>query len=160
MPKTILIPTDFTIESLNLYKHVIQTAEVDSHVIFVHCLSPSESMIDLLFVGNDTLLSRMMGRDFKEACAILRNKSGFNRMTDSIELFKGKTIAAFRNFLDGLNVEEIVAPSSYRFQRPSRRSIDPMPFIRESLRPVVEVEWPHSGSIPEKNQLAELFNIS
>lgn len=159
MQKTVLIPTDFTIESLNLFKYVVQTAEDDCHVVFVHCLSPSESMIDLLFVGNDTLIGRMAGRDFKEACAILRNRSDAHRITDTIELFKGKTISAFQNFLDGFGIDEIVAPLSYRFQRPSNRSIDPVPFIRESQRPVIEVDWPDSSSLPEKNQLAELFNI-
>lgn len=160
MKKTILIPTDFTMESLNLYKHVMQTTSVDVHVVFLHCMSPSESIIDMLFTSSDDIAESLVTRDFKEACSIIRNRYGSHKSSEVVQIFRGRTRAAFVNFLEGNKIDEIVVPRDYKFVRVHARSVDPMTFIKDVTRSVVEVSWSGSKSVPEKNQLAELFNIA
>jgi len=160
MKKTILIPTDFTMESLNLFKHVMQTTVVDVHVIFLHCITPSDSIIDLLFTSNDNIVDSLVTRDFKEACSIIKNRYGSHRSTEVVTVFKGRTRNAFMNLLDANQVDEIIIPKDYRFVKAHARSVDPMSFIKDVTKSVVEVSWQGSKAVPEKNQLAELFNIA
>jgi hypothetical protein len=160
MTKIILIPTDFTMESLNLFKYVMETTPVDVHVIFLHCMAPSDSILDLLFTNPGDLAESLITRDFKEAISIIKNRYGSHRSTQVVEVFNGRTHAAFINFLDGNRIDEIVVPKEYRFIKTHSGSIDPMSFIKDLTRSVVEVSWTGSKSLPEKNQLAELFNIA
>ena len=160
MKKTILIPTDFTMESLNLFKHVMQTTIVNVHVIFLHCIAPSDSILDLLFTSNDDIAESLVTRDFKEACSIIKNRYGSHSSTEVVTIFKGRTQSAFMNLLDANQVDEIVIPKDYHFVKAHPRSVDPMSFLKDVTRSVVEVSWHGSKSVPEKNQLAELFNIA
>jgi len=160
MKKTILIPTDFTMESLNLFKYVMQSTTVDVHVIFFHCMMPSTSIIDLLFESSEEVVASLTSADFKEAISIIKNRYGTHRSTEVVELFKGRTNAAFLNFLDGNRVDEVVVPTEYQFIKAHSRSIDPMSFIKDVPVSIIEVSWTWSKNIPEKNQLAELFNIA
>lgn len=160
MKKTILIPTDFTMESLNLYKHVMQTTNVDVHVVFLHCVTPSDSIIDMLFTSPDDIAESLVTRDFKEAISIIKNRYGTHKSTEVVQVFKGRTRAAFRNFVDGNQIDEIVIPKDYKFAKVHSRSIDPMSFIKDVTRSRVEVSWSGPKNVPEKNQLAELFNIA
>lgn len=160
MKKTILIPTDFTMESLNLYKHVMQTTLVDVHVIFLHCVTPSDSIMDLLFTSSDDIAESLVTRDFKEACSIIKNRYGSHRSTEVVTIFRGRNRNAFINLIDANQVDEIVVPKEYRFVSAHSRSVDPMLFIKDVKTSVVEVSWQGPKSVPEKNQLAELFNIA
>lgn len=160
MKKTVLIPTDFTMESLNLFKHVMQTTVVDVDVIFLHCIAPSDSIMDLLFTSNDDIAESLVTRDFKEACSIIKNRYGSHRSNEVVSIFKGRHHNSFLNFLDANKIDEIIVPKEYRFIKAHPRSVDPMGFIRDVTRSVVEVSWIGSKSLPEKNQLAELFNIA
>jgi hypothetical protein len=147
-------------ESLNLYKHVMQTTTVDVHVIFLHCMAPTDSIIDLLFTSSEEIAESLVTRDFKEAVSIIKNRYGSHRSSEVVEVFKGRTRSAFMNFLEGNKVDEIIVPKDYRFIKTHTRSVDPMAFIRDVTRSVVQVSWQGSTSLPEKNQLAELFNIA
>ncbi len=160
MKKTVLIPSDSTMESLNLFKYLMQTSTVDVHVIFLHCMTPSDSILDLLFTGSRDLAGSLVTRDFRDAISIIKNRYGSYRSTEVVEIFRGSTNVAFTNFLDGNKVDEIIIPKEYRFVKPHSNSLDPMSFIKETTRSVVEVSWTGSKTVPEKNQLAELFNIA
>jgi hypothetical protein len=160
MKKTILIPTDFTMESLNLFKYVMQTTTVDVHVIFLHCMAPSDSILDLLFTTSEDIAESLVSRDFKEAISIIKNRYGTYSSSENVQIFKGRTQGAFLNFLEGNKVDEIIVPKDYHFIKTNSRSIDPMSFIKDTTRSVIEVSWTGSKSVPEKNQLAELFNIA
>jgi hypothetical protein len=159
MKKTILIPTDFTMESLNLFKFVMQTTTVDVHVIFLHCVAPSDSIVDMLFSNPSDLAESLMTRDFKEAISIIKNRYGSHLSTEVVEVFNGRTGAAFANFLEANEIGEIIVPKEYQFVKTHSRSIDPMYFIKDVTCSIVEVSWRESKSVTEKNQLAELFNI-
>jgi hypothetical protein len=159
MKKTIMVPTDFTMESLNLFKYVMQTTAVDVHVIFLHCMAPTDSIMELLFSGSKDLPESFITRDFKEAISIIKNRYGSHRSTEVVEVFKGRTHASFMNFLDGNKIDEIIVPKEYKFIKTRSNSVDPMTFIKDITRRVVEVSWTGSKSTPGKNQLADLFNI-
>lgn len=158
MKKTILIPTDFSIESLRLLRAAVQSVENGSiHVVFLHCVYQQDSIIDLLFFSKQSLVDSLTNEDFKDACRIIRNKYSTAIHSIRTEIFSGTTHAAFQNFLEGNRIDEVLIPKNYTLQQTSKFSFDPLPYIRKCKLPTVEVSWKQVESIPEKNQLAELF---
>lgn len=160
MRRTILIPTDFTIESLSLFKAAAQSVEIGKiNVIFFHCAHLSDSIFDLLFFSSRKQRESLVNEDFEDGCKIIRHKYASRINSVRTEIFSGRTQNAFENFLDANDIDEIVIPKDYKFQLTSNRSFDPMPFILKSKLPTTEVTWERELHVPEKNQLAELFRI-
>jgi hypothetical protein len=157
--KTILIPTDFSIESLNLFKVAAQSAnERKTDIILFHCIDLGDSIIDLLFFSREDLINSLVKKEFKEACTIVKNRyhSAINEV--KLEFFNGTTHAAFNHFLDANKITEIMIPKEYKLRDCDKRSFDPIPYILKSSLPITEVSWVPSKDRPEKDQLAELFD--
>lgn len=158
MKKTILIPTDFSIESLRLLRAAIQAVGNESiNVVFLHCVYPSDSIMDLIFFSKNSLVESLTNNDFKEACKIISNKHPSAIHSIRTEIFSGTSQTAFQNFLEGNKIDEVLIPKNYTLQKTSKNSFDPLSFIRKCKLPTIEVSWQHAESLPEKNQLAELF---
>jgi hypothetical protein len=156
MNRTILIPTDFSIESLNLFKYAAQHAQEPLNIVLVHGLHLSDSIFDLLFRTRADSVSKLTNPDFEDACRILRNKYASRINSFRIEIFSGVTQSAFQNFLEGNRITEIVIPKTYTL-RVSGKSFDVLPYLRASKLAPQEVEWKPIENAPERNQLAEIF---
>jgi len=158
MKKTVLIPTDFSIESLNLVKYAAQQAVNESvNVLLVHGLRLSDSIMDLLFFSRNKTILKLQNADFDEACKVLRNKYDSQINSFRIEIFSGFTQSAFQKFLEAHRVNEILIPKSYTFKRTADKSFDLLPFIKSSQYEATEVAWKPFENVPEKNLLAEVF---
>lgn len=158
MIKTVLIPTDFSIESLNLFKYAAQEAKDENiNVIFLHGVSLNFSITDLLFYSKKALVESLSNNDFRDACEIITNKFASRIHATRIEIFTGTRQRAFEQFIEANRVSEILIPKEYTFKFSDQRSFDPTPFIKKSSLPIKEVAWTRLTSVPEKNLLAELF---
>jgi hypothetical protein len=159
MKRTILIPTDFSIESVKFLIEVVQLAETGSiNVIFLHCEHLSDSIFDLLFASKKGKINALITPAFQDACKIIRNRYSSKINSMRVEIFNGYTQAAFQKFLEGNNVDEIFIPNNYALQ-PGKNSFDPMPFILKASVQVTRLSCNRVENIPEKNQLAELFLV-
>ncbi|HCZ35880.1 MAG TPA: hypothetical protein DHV26_08130 [Cytophagales bacterium] len=156
MKRTILIPTDFSIESLNLFKYAAQQAQEPLNIVLVHGQHLSDSIFDLLFRTRKDSVSKLSNPDFEDACRILRNKYASRINSFRIEIFSGVTQSAFQNFLEGNRITEILIPKTYKLQV-SGKSFDVLPYLRASSLAPQEVEWKPIENAPERNQLAEIF---
>ena len=73
--KTVLIPTDFSIESLNTVKGALKQCEGENtNLILVYGVYLSDSITDLLFFSKPKYLSTLQSEKFTQACEILKNK--------------------------------------------------------------------------------------
>lgn len=158
MQRTILIPTDFTIESLNLVKHALHAEDAQKlDIILVHGLHLTDSIFDLLFFSRTKNVEKLVNADFEAACTILKNKFATRINSLRCQLFSGFTQSAFINFLEGNRVDQIYIPQTYILQATASNSFDLMPYIKASAVAVAEVHWEPLPHMPEKNLLAELF---
>jgi len=157
MKRTILIPTDFSIESLKSFVEAAQSVQIGSiNVVFLHCAHLPNSILDLLFYSKNEIIKSLITPTFENACKVIRSKYESKINSTRIEIFTGRTQAAFENFLEGNRIDEIFVPVNYTL-KPVKNSFDPMPFIQRTELPITQVVWKQGGNIPEKNQLAELF---
>jgi hypothetical protein len=157
--KTILIPTDFTIESLNTVKGVFKKNDNGEQVnlILLHAVFLSDSITDRLFYSKEKHLLTLQSEKFREACQVLLNTYASRVNSFRIELFSGFTKQAFANFLEANEVNELVIPGTYTLKLASPRSFDPIPYFKKCSLPITVIHWQESYCLPEKDRVAELF---
>jgi len=159
MIKKILIPTDFSIQSLNVLKSALSELNEGDKVdiLMVHGMYTSTNITSLLFFSKREILDSVAGEAFREACQIIKSKyaSKINSMRE--EIFTGYTQTAFSNFLEGNRIDEAVIPKNYQMQLENKKSFDVTPFIRRSDVKIAEVSWKNDFISPERGQIAEVF---
>jgi hypothetical protein len=158
MEKKILIPTDFTIESLSLVKSVIKRLEVDQkyHIVLLHGLHATDSITELLFRSKSQLIQKLIDPEFEEACDIIKNKFDSQVQVIEKDIFSGFRQAAFDNYIEGNKINIAYIPSNFNFNI-AKKSFDIVPFIQKSKVTINYIEWTSSTSVPVKGSLAEVF---
>ena len=159
MKKTILFPTDFTIESLHVVKSaLLQLKDQETcDIILLHGIHPGDSITELLFYSRSKMLEALHNPEFDEACTVIRNKFASRILSLRKDVFTGITQAAFNQYLDACKADEICIPASYSLRLTSRKSFDLIPFIKKSRITVHEIPGSPKSSAREKGSLAELF---
>ncbi|WP_404361271.1 hypothetical protein [Methylotuvimicrobium sp. KM1] len=140
MKRTILIPTDFSVKSLNLVNYTLANAGDDKlYFVLTHCRFLSDCPIDLLYYSKTELLQSLKNPEFKKACKALRQSYSADKVLIKTELFTGLNQAAFKTFIDGNQINEAVIPKRYNPRLNRQKSFNPIPFIRRSHLKITEV---------------------
>lgn len=124
--KTVLVPTDFNLESTKIIDGLTQTQPNETfNIIFVHAFKLSDSISDMLMLSRRSKDYEYISDDFYQT---LNNfKSNFAEQISSIniEYFYGSTVAAFKNFIEAFDVDYVAYPKNYSFKPLNKLSIDP-----------------------------------
>lgn len=158
MRKTILIPTDFTVNSLNVVKSILANKETSNtyDVILLHGVSLNDSIRDLLFFSKAEQIDSLTNVEFEEACEVIKNKFDSQINSLRIDLFTGHNKSAFSNYLEGNKVSHIFT-SEQKLTLASKKSFDLAPFIEKCGVSVTKINSGLTPSIPEKGNVAEVF---
>ncbi len=157
MNKIVLIPTDFTIESLNLVKHALKVSEQQEVcVLFMYSCHLTDSITELIFYSPTKIISKATNSTFEEACNILISKYASQLSWIHTKLFHGINVNAFKNFAEANKISEVFIPKNYKL-RLQDESFDPIYLIKASKIKYTEVDWKSKNDLPEKDKLAELF---
>jgi hypothetical protein len=160
MPQNVLIPTDFTIESLNLLKAAAALDPRPKRVLLFHAIHLSDSITDLLFFSKARFIESIANEDFWTAVKIIRNRYASVIKSVETDLFVGRNRAAFENFVVGNSIDAILVPEQYMFRRLHSKSADPLRFIRRSDEMVRQISWRRSQAVPNDDTLAEIFQFN
>lgn len=157
--RTILVPTDFTVESLMAVKKILHenTGEPVKIILF-HCVVLTDSITDLLTFSKSRLLKSLTRQTFDEACEIIRNKFSQSLHGLYVDVFTGGTVPAFHRFVEANQATGIAVMDNFAYRNASKYSIDPMRFVAKAKVPVTVVTVVESPVT--KNQLAALFSES
>lgn len=158
MKKTILIPTDFTVNSLNVLKSILiqNEAKQTYNVILLHGMSLSDSIRDLLFFLKSKQIDSLTNPEFEEAYEVIRNKFDSQISSLRIDLFTGYNLSAFNNYLEGNKVEQIFI-SDKKPVLTNKNSFDLSRFIEKCQVEVTKVDFATNTTVPEKGKIAEVF---
>ena len=156
MPKKILIPIDFKVESLNTLKIALNEITEEVEVVLMYSEYLSDSIIELLFYSPDDKRKSLNTLDFSEALSILTNRFESTLIKVDIEFFHGFNTKAFKNFAEGNKIDCIYIPKNYKLQL-SKNGFDPIPLIHKSTLIFHEVEYQESTDF-SLNDISNLFN--
>ena len=157
MKKTVLIPTDFTIQSLNILKTFLnQNPNNQYDIVLVHGLNIGDSIRDLLFFSKNKQIQELSNDAFIEAFEVIKNKFDSQINSLKIDFFTGSNQAAFNNFIEGNQINQII-DSNYKLTFSTRKSFDFTRYFNKAKVEITTIETTNHVNIPEKGNLAEVF---
>lgn len=125
--KNILIPTDFSLQSLKLIHAAVKKFNGQRLKIhLVHALETENSISDLLFFKKRLRANFLCSEKFVEACEVIKNKYESIISNIQIEFYFGQSNIYKKNFLEARNIDAIMLPLNYSFEKCSPASIDPL----------------------------------
>lgn len=161
MIKTILIATDYSLESLNILKKVLKEKDAKAektqyNILFVSGYEMGDSIRDLLFMTKGGIFNKIRPSEFCDAFSIIKNKYPhlINKMI--CDVFTGSFQRTFNNYVKTEKIDE--AYYSPSIESKGKGKFDIIPYIKkckdlESHEITIEI----SESLPERGKLAEIF---
>ncbi|WDF48561.1 hypothetical protein PQ459_08785 [Chryseobacterium sp. KACC 21268] len=162
MTKTILIATDFSLESLDILKKVLkkkneQHDENKYNILFVAGYDMGDSIRDLLFTTKGTILTKIRSKEFCDAYSIINNKypNLINKIT--CDIFTGSFQRTFNNYIEAANIDEAYFSTS-KSKNLGKNQFEITTYLKKNKHVEAhEVVTATSGFVPEKGRLAEVF---
>lgn len=159
MKKTILVPTDFSIESLHVIKSLLSKSNEEEvfDIILLHGIRLDDSITELLFFSRTSLIQSMSDRHFDEACMVIKNKFASQINSMRKDVFTGITQAAFNNYLEANKVDKAYISTNYALQTTNKKSFDILPYIKKSGLSIDQVDWKVETRVTERGKLSAIF---
>ncbi len=158
--KRILIPTDFSLHSLQFVITVLQrqvTAPLD--VVLAYGMRIGSLMTELLILSKEDYLHRLQSEDFISACQMIEN--GFGDKVSGLysDLLTSDHPNYIRNYLKGNRIDEVILPEEAHYSYKERYAMD----VHRPLKayaPLVTIihdvpSWPTPTIASE--EIADLF---
>ncbi len=124
--KRILVPTDFNVESIKTIDAIaLHPGLEEVTVIFLHAFKLSDSITDMLMLSRRSKDYEKISDEFNQKIDAYTFKYQKKVKGIGVEFFYGSTAAAFRNLIDGLQIDLVVYPKNYNFTPINKYSIDP-----------------------------------
>lgn len=156
--KKILVPTDFTVDSLTILKSTLENHPNEKlDIVLVHGVSLSNSISDLIFFNKHHFISSLENKEFCEARDIIKNKFESNINSLVSDVFIGFTKNAFQNYVEANNITEAYIPVNYKLKKTNARSLDILSYIKKTIPTVYEVQLEETHGIYMGDSLANIF---
>jgi hypothetical protein len=132
--KNILIPTDFSLRSLDMVKAAVNHAQLHApmNILLVHFFKMSDNMQELMLLSRRMKDYEHISTEYRNTMAQLQKQYPARINGIRVECFYGSTLAVFKNFLHGNGISLIACDEHYRFVKVTRNSIDPLNIIKKS----------------------------
>lgn len=158
----ILIPTDFSIASLNLVKEAVDHSTSESlDIMLVYGVHLPTSISDLLFFSKAKQLEALQTHEFVSACSLLKNKYQSKIKSIYPELLTANNNGYIEQFLKHERIDLVYIPTYYKLLVSSRKHFDPTPMLAKviSTSASTKLNWPGSTNFPFSltNHLSDLF---
>jgi len=123
--KTVLIPTDFNLESTKVLDALLRDKPDERiNAVFLHAFKLSDSISDMLLLSRRSRDYQIVSDEFYEKLEAYRQRHKPRLASIGIEYFYGSTTAAFKNFMEALSADCIAFPLNYKFRPINKYSLD------------------------------------
>lgn len=162
MIKTILIATDFSLDSIDILKKIMKhkTDQQDDNkynILFVSGYDMGDSIRDLLFTTKNSVFGKIRSEEFCDAYNIIKNKYPGIIHKISCDIFTGSFQRTFNNYIDAKEVDEAYYPSS-KTKNLKKGQFDITTYLKKCKKvKAEEIITKLPEFLPEKGRLAEVF---
>lgn len=138
--KHILIPTDFTVHSLNAVHAAMATCDNEPvRITLLHLLRMPVDISEILFRSRHSRHLSLVTGEFREGCEILQNRYGTALYSLDIKFGFGSTAYYLDNLLEGEQVTDILVCTDISLSLPSDRSVEMLSVIKRTGRKITYV---------------------
>lgn len=159
--RKILIPTDFTVQSLQLVEFAfINYPNTKLDIILIAGFKLLDTRWAIFHFSEREQIRKQLSEEFFEAKRLIvrEHKEAIDNIT--IQLFSGVNSFAFQNFLEQLHVDDAIIPKANSLYCPSGKWFDTTMFIKKNVKNVIEVPVELTEEVPQrKYSLISLFNL-
>lgn len=161
MTQTILIPTDFSIDSLKVLKEFLVKLDDNNkvNIIFAAGYTTSSSISDLLFFSKHRIIESFKINAFEDAVKIIENK--FNNKINNVKLefYTGWNQRSFINFLEGNNVDQVIYSKEEKLASNNKAWFDITPMVKKIKYQQTAVDVDYDMEFPKEYiALSPLFS--
>lgn len=138
--KRILIPTDFTVESLQLVEYaILNFPKTKLDIILVYGFKMPDMKWGLAHFSARREINKLSTESFTKAKNVLvrEHSDAIERL--NIELFTGYNSCAFQNFTEPLEVNDAIVPKGKFLHFDHSRCFDPTRFIKKNIQNIIEI---------------------
>lgn len=129
----ILIPTDFSANSVKLAEQALQAVNVNSaNIVFFHLFELPYSEFELLDPSRKKPYADVMTDAFRQRCKQLKEQHSKSIQKICFKFLEGNSAPLFRNFVDANEIDMIYCPDHYIYQPVHKLSADPRPVFKKS----------------------------
>jgi hypothetical protein len=141
-----MIPTDFTLSSLNVVRFGADIfGDEELEITLLHFLEMPDSITDLLMMPRESSHLKLVNADFREGISLLRNRYGSQIKKIRTDFMIGNGRRQFKNYLEHHKIDLIVYPENYEMRLPSARSYNPEKLIWNTKFPIKYIKIPHAA---------------
>lgn len=157
MARTILIPTDLSVASLNTLKFALdRSTAVPLNVVLLFPYIAPTGITELLFHSPAKALRALRTSEFDEALEVLRNRYEHKVVGLRVEMIQGRTVGAFEDLARQYGVDEVHLPEPHvRLRHP--QAFDLLPSILGSALPKHVHNWEPAPVHVKEDRLQILF---
>lgn len=160
MAEQILIPTNFSVESLNMVREVVENNnELNADIILACGVHPPDSITELLFFSKRKLKDNYISEEFMNALRFLQNRYPQQINSINIELIVYNTKSFVKNFLDANHIETVYLPSNGKLFLPNKECFDICDKLLKSFNGQLNyLKWTSEKIKKESNNtIADIF---
>lgn len=158
--KKIIVPTDFSVKSLKVVVDLVESADVSDtfDIVLLHGVYPPSSISDLLFIHPAKYIRELETEEFKEACAVIKNKFQSRIHSMCIDVITSESKAYFRNYAERNEIDEIFLPKGIELDFSGKHSFDIISLLKKSKLPITEIQLGvEQIDVKFRNDLSDLF---
>lgn len=159
--RKILIPTDFTVESLQLVEYaILNFPETKLDIIMVAGYKIPDTRWGIMHFNPKEQVRKLCNEKFVESKRRLLQEHKKNIEFLSFELFTGVNSFAFINFLEQIEAEDAIVPKDKSLFCDEYRWFDASRFIKSNVKNVVEIPVEINEEVSQRKfSFINLFNL-
>ncbi|MCE7065358.1 hypothetical protein [Dyadobacter sp. CY326] len=138
--KTVVIPGDFSVETMQVAQLFTRNAHEEFSIVFTHLFHVTDDIQDLLFSTYRKKEYDFVSEAFWRDCHILKDLYGNKLKSIKVEFFYGNKLAAFKNFLDAQNADFIAYSETFGIPKLCKSSLDALPVIKKAGIPLIDTD--------------------
>ncbi|WP_439557732.1 hypothetical protein [Dyadobacter sp.] len=151
--KTVMIPTDFTNEGIQVAETIVRDLNEDVKLVFTHLFHVADDIQDLLFSGYREKEYELVSEDFWADCRALKEDYPDQLQSVKIDFFYGNKIAGLKNFLEYHEVDCIAYSQNYGFPKLNKSSLDALPVLKKCGIPMINADLISVGFFAHANSM-------
>lgn len=138
--KTILLPSDFSMESVHVAETVVRESTEDLRLVFTHLFHVADDIQDLLFSSYREKEYELVPEEFWKECTILKDLYSKKLLSIKVAFYYGNKLASFKNFLDYHQADCIAYSESYGIPKLKKSSIEALPVLKKCGLPLLNTD--------------------
>ena len=150
--KNLLIPTDYTLISLEEAALAVRQLEGRYNIVLFHAFDMPGSLMEVMMRTNALRQQVLITEPLRQRCKRIKQ---LNNQIGQIYFrpMYGSTVAAFRNYILANEIDLIVLPADYRFVPVLNESVNPLSLFAKAS--VTVLEMAQQAPSPSQNQEQE-----